>query len=33
MNTLFSDPMAGPVLNTVAELMKYLTEKALEKQK
>ncbi|HEY4286574.1 MAG TPA: hypothetical protein VGN00_05700 [Puia sp.] len=33
MNVLFSDPMAGPVLNTAAELMKYLTEKALEKQK
>ena len=26
MNDLFSDPLAGPVLNTAAGLMKYLTE-------
>ncbi len=33
MNALFSDRLAGPVLNTAAGLMKYLTEKALERNK
>lgn len=31
MNTLFNDPLAGPALRTATELMKYLTEKALQK--
>lgn len=33
MNILFRDPLAAPALNTAAELMKYITEKALEKNK
>ena len=31
MNVLFNDPLASPALRTATELMKYLTEKALQK--
>jgi hypothetical protein len=33
MNMMFSDPLAGPALGAATQLMKYLTEKALEKSK
>ena len=31
MNVLFNDPLASPALRTAAELMKYLTEKVLQR--
>jgi hypothetical protein len=32
MNVLFNDSLAGPALNSAAELMRYLTEIAMEKK-